>query len=173
MLPYIASEKSSLMQGYQLQQQRKLLGSNTNLPPLGDEIDSKPEEEQYTLCSMNFISLCFVYFCVKLVMYGMLFWIPFYLHTELGYSYVSLISGHACLTLRQTDSGYISLAYDVGGFTGSIVIGFLSDRIFRERIYLLCGCTLLSSICISMFISLGRYSFLLFYSYLLNQNLIV
>jgi sugar phosphate permease len=57
------------------------------------------------------------YFFIKFIRYTLLFWLPFYLETALGYAGES--------------AGKISLAFDGGGVIGVIVIGTLSDRLRR------------------------------------------
>ena len=54
------------------------------------------------------------YFCVKIVRYALLFWLPYYLSTAHGYS--------TELAAR------VSTAFDGGGLVGVILIGYLSDR---------------------------------------------
>eukprot|EP00662_Eupelagonemidae_sp_cell21_P014022 gene14022-43724_t len=44
------------------------------------------------------------YFCQKLVRYSLLFWLPYYLSKQLGYSAVL--------------AGYVSSAFDFGGIMG-------------------------------------------------------
>ena len=57
------------------------------------------------------------YFFVKIIRYVLLFWLPYYLSTTLGYS--------------TLEAAGISTAFDAGGFVGVIVIGLLSDRTKR------------------------------------------
>jgi sugar phosphate permease len=59
------------------------------------------------------------YFCIKLIRYSLLFWLPFYLHTAGGFD--------------EQQSGYLSTAFEIGGVAGSIGIGDLSDRSRRAR----------------------------------------
>ncbi len=59
------------------------------------------------------------YFCLKLIRYGLLFWLPFFLSKELHYSVSS--------------AGYLSLSFEIGGAVGSVTIGYLSDRVGRGR----------------------------------------
>jgi sugar phosphate permease len=54
------------------------------------------------------------YFFIKLIRYSVLFWLPYYLHTALG--------------LNETDAGYLSISFEVGGVIGAVSIGFLSDK---------------------------------------------
>ncbi|OQR92185.1 MFS family transporter: glycerol-3-phosphate [Achlya hypogyna] len=77
------------------------------------------------------------YFCIKLVRYTYLGWLPFYLTNELGYA--------------AAESVLMSTAFDVAGTVGSVVCGFASDKLCAGRsakvvapMCLLCGlCTLI------------------------------
>jgi sugar phosphate permease len=64
-------------------------------------------------------SIGVAYFGLKLIRYSILFWLPFYLRKELGYS--------------ESAAGYLSVSFEVGGIAGAIVVGLISDRLFRER----------------------------------------
>ena len=55
------------------------------------------------------------YFFIKYVRYALLFWLPYYLSTSLGYA--------------VDRAAYVSTAFEVGGIFGVVVIGSLSDRI--------------------------------------------
>jgi sugar phosphate permease len=55
------------------------------------------------------------YFFIKLIRYSVLFWLPYYLHTALG--------------LSETNAGYLSISFEVGGVIGAIAIGVISDRL--------------------------------------------
>ncbi len=59
------------------------------------------------------------YFCLKLIRYSLLNWLPFYLQRQLHYS--------------VSRAGYLSLPFELGGIPGSIAIGWISDRYFRKR----------------------------------------
>lgn len=59
------------------------------------------------------------YFCLKLIRYSLLFWLPFYLEKSLGFA--------------RGDAGYQALAFEAGGVVGAITIGAGSDRFFRGR----------------------------------------
>lgn len=56
--------------------------------------------------------------CLKIVLYGLLFWVPYWLHTALGYD--------------DATAGYLSIALEAGGIAGTIVTGRLSDRAVRR-----------------------------------------
>ena len=59
------------------------------------------------------------YFCLKLVRYSLLFWLPYYLERGLGYA-------------RGT-AGYQSLSFEIGGVAGAVLVGTVSDRWFGGR----------------------------------------
>jgi sugar phosphate permease len=59
------------------------------------------------------------YFCIKLIRYSLLFWLPFYLHTANGFD--------------EVESGYLSTGFEVGGVLGCIAVGYVSDRSSRSR----------------------------------------
>jgi len=59
------------------------------------------------------------YFCIKLIRYSLLFWLPYYLHTAAGFDEIA--------------SGYLSTAFEVGGVLGSVGIGYASDRVPHAR----------------------------------------
>ncbi len=58
------------------------------------------------------------YFCIKLIRYSLLFWLPYYLHTAGG--------------LDEVESGYLSTSFEIGGVVGSIGLGIISDRAQRR-----------------------------------------
>jgi sugar phosphate permease len=55
------------------------------------------------------------YFFIKYVRYALLFWLPYYLSTSLGYA--------------ADRAAYVSTAFEAGGILGVIVLGSLSDRL--------------------------------------------
>jgi sugar phosphate permease len=59
------------------------------------------------------------YFCLKLIRYSLLLWLPYYLEKVLGYPGVR--------------AAFVSNAFEVGGIAGSILVGLLSDRL-RKRL---------------------------------------
>ncbi|VDL70411.1 unnamed protein product [Nippostrongylus brasiliensis] len=58
------------------------------------------------------------YACLKLVNYGFFFWLPFYLHSNFGWS--------------EADADSLSAWYDVGGILAAILAGAASDH-FHSR----------------------------------------
>jgi OPA family sugar phosphate sensor protein UhpC-like MFS transporter len=59
------------------------------------------------------------YFCLKLIRYTLLFWVPFYLTRELHYD--------------EGSAGYLSLSFELGGAFGTIACGALSDTFRQAR----------------------------------------
>jgi sugar phosphate permease len=57
------------------------------------------------------------YFFIKLIRYSFLFWLPYYLHTAVGFD--------------EGKAGYLSTSFEVGGVAGAIAIGYVSDRLPR------------------------------------------
>lgn len=85
------------------------------------------------------------YFCLKLIRYSLLFWLPYYLERTLGY--------------ERERAGYQSLAFEAGGAVGSVVVGYVSDRLLRGRRGLagLLGCSALVG-ALLLFGAVGRWS---------------
>jgi OPA family sugar phosphate sensor protein UhpC-like MFS transporter len=69
------------------------------------------------------------YFFIKLIRYSLNFWLPYYLETVLGYA--------------AKDAGYWSTSFDIGGVVGTIVMGFLSDRLRGVARSVLCAASLI------------------------------
>jgi OPA family sugar phosphate sensor protein UhpC-like MFS transporter len=59
------------------------------------------------------------YFCLKLIRYSLLFWLPFYLHTAAGFG--------------EVQSGLLSTSFELGGVAGCMGLGWLSDRVPQRR----------------------------------------
>jgi sugar phosphate permease len=55
------------------------------------------------------------YFFIKLMRYCFLLWLPYYLHTAVGFG--------------EAAAGYLSTSFEIGGIAGSIAIGYISDRL--------------------------------------------
>jgi sugar phosphate permease len=81
------------------------------------------------------------YFCIKLIRYSLLFWLPYYLHTAAGFD--------------EIESGYLSTGFEIGGVVGSVGLGYVSDRWAQSRA-LLAGASLLGLAgALSLYASLG------------------
>uniref|UniRef100_A0A7R9TX90 Major facilitator superfamily (MFS) profile domain-containing protein n=1 Tax=Prasinoderma coloniale TaxID=156133 RepID=A0A7R9TX90_9VIRI len=59
------------------------------------------------------------YFCVKIIRYTLVFWLPFFLAKQCGFTTAS--------------AGYMSCAFDLGGIAGGLATGFLCDKFFPKR----------------------------------------
>ncbi len=60
-------------------------------------------------------AIAFMYFCVKLLRYAFLFWLPYYMTRELRY--------------RPEDAGYSSAIFEFVGFGGVLLAGYTSERV--------------------------------------------
>jgi sugar phosphate permease len=81
------------------------------------------------------------YFCIKLIRYSLLFWLPYYLHTAAGFD--------------EIESGYLSTGFEIGGVVGSVGLGYVSDRWAQSRA-LLAGASLLGLAgALALYASLG------------------
>jgi len=86
------------------------------------------------------LNLGMCYFCVKLIRYTLLFWLPYYLFKTLGYD-------------SQTAAG-MSALFDIGGAFGSVLCGYLCDRFARGRRSLVAA-----PMCLAAGASLYMYSY--------------
>lgn len=59
------------------------------------------------------------FFLLKMTRYGFLFWLPVYMTQQLHYS--------------VKDAGYTSSLYELVGFSGALLAGYASDRLFHSR----------------------------------------
>eukprot|EP00164_Ancoracysta_twista_P004615 GFYU01006233.1.p1 GENE.GFYU01006233.1~~GFYU01006233.1.p1 ORF type:complete len:454 (-),score=100.16 GFYU01006233.1:162-1523(-) len=59
------------------------------------------------------VNLGGAYFCIKIVRYTLMFWLPYYLTKKLGYA--------------ADTAGYMSTIFDMAGAFGSILCGYLSE----------------------------------------------
>jgi sugar phosphate permease len=73
------------------------------------------------------------YFFIKMIRYSLLFWLPYYLQTELGYA-----SGQA---------GYLSTSFEIGGIAGAMGIGWISDRMPNVPRSAVCAVSLVGLAC--------------------------
>ncbi len=65
------------------------------------------------------------YFCVKLIRYCIVFWLPYMYERSLHYS--------------TAKAGYLSLSFDVGGVVGAVLSGWLFDKTGAQRGWLIVG----------------------------------
>jgi sugar phosphate permease len=78
----------------------------------------RKREQRRVLASPIIYSYGTAYFCIKLVRYSLLFWLPWYLTEQLGYA--------------TAKANYVSTAFEFGGFFGTVTLGWLSDRSLRS-----------------------------------------
>jgi sugar phosphate permease len=76
------------------------------------------------------------YFCIKLIRYSLLFWLPYFLAQTLEYS--------------DENAAYTSLALEVGGTIGVVLVGVLSDRVRWSRAAVSALC--LVGLCLALFV---------------------
>jgi sugar phosphate permease len=74
---------------------------------------------QEVLASRALWSIAIAYFCLKLMRYTFLYWLPLYMVQRLAYA--------------AADAGYASSVYELVGFAGVPLAGYLSDRFLRGR----------------------------------------
>lgn len=78
------------------------------------------------------------YFCVKVVRYAFLFWLPFFLITEMHFA--------------PAAGGYSSMLFEVGGVAGALLSGFIINGLFRgRRLTAAATMCVLAGICLSCF----------------------
>lgn len=90
------------------------------------------------LAIRDIVPVAISYATIKCVRYSLLFWLPYYLNAELGYS---------------TDiAGFASIAFDVGGIAGGLLIGRAADVLAQQRrILSSVVCLIFTGICLSCF----------------------
>ncbi|MCI1935991.1 MAG: MFS transporter [Bifidobacteriaceae bacterium] len=71
------------------------------------------------LSSWSIWGVTLAYFCMNNVLYGMITWIPSYLHAARGYDVISM--------------GWMSSMPYIGGFVGALLGGVVSDKVFHGR----------------------------------------
>ncbi len=87
-------------------------------------------------------SLSASYFCLKLMRYAFLFWLPYYLATSLGYG--------------DQEAGFVSTAFEGGGIPLVIISGILADRVFgRRRVAVACGSLVLLVGALALYRAIG------------------
>ncbi|HVU35761.1 MAG TPA: MFS transporter [Opitutaceae bacterium] len=60
-----------------------------------------------------------MYFVLKMARYVFLFWLPLYMTQRLGY--------------QPDEAGYTSSVFEIAGFVGAVLAGYVSDRLARGR----------------------------------------
>lgn len=94
-------------------------GGASRPPPTAAEEAEFRAARRSVIASPTVWSFGAAYFCLKIIRYSILFWLPYYLHNALHYS--------------EKKAGYLSISFEVGGIVGVLVAGALSDRIAGGR----------------------------------------
>ncbi|MFC1671222.1 MFS transporter [Spirochaetota bacterium] len=68
---------------------------------------------------LTIITMGVIYFCIKFLRYALWSWVPFFLNRN--------------FKIAGDDAGYLSIVFDICGFLGVILSGYLSDKIFKGR----------------------------------------
>jgi sugar phosphate permease len=76
-----------------------------------------PFRQMITNPTVILYGVCYAF--IKFVRYSFTFWLPWYLYQKMNFS--------------KGDAGYISMAFEFGGFFGVIGIGLLSDKYFSSN----------------------------------------
>jgi sugar phosphate permease len=87
-------------------------GSNET-PDNGDRWEAARNPEVWILAGM--------YFFLKITRYSLLFWLPLYLVQRMQYS--------------ESQAGYTSSLFELVGFSGALIAGYVSDRLLNGRRY--------------------------------------
>jgi OPA family sugar phosphate sensor protein UhpC-like MFS transporter len=84
------------------------------------------------------------YFGLKLMRYGFLFWLPYYLNVSLHYD--------------KSEAVYVSTAFELGGALFVIVAGLVADRLLgRRRVLVATACSLLLFLSLFLYRELGSH----------------
>jgi len=86
-----------------------------------------------------YIGCC--YFCMKFIRYCFLFWLPYYLTT---------------LNYTETEAGYLSTFFEIGGILGNLFFGWLSDRFPGRRLIVITPSLLLLGGAIGLFLVFSK-----------------
>jgi MFS transporter, OPA family, sugar phosphate sensor protein UhpC len=86
----------------------------------GDELAQRRREQWPRLLRTPLLyALGSSYFGLKLMRYGFLFWLPYYLNKSLGYG--------------KSESAYVSVAFELGGVAFVVLAGLIADRLLGRR----------------------------------------
>ncbi len=87
-----------------------------------------------------FLGLC--YFGLKLMRYGFLFWLPYYLHVSLQYG--------------KREAVFVSIAFELGGAIFVVIAGLVADRLLgKRRILVASACAALLFFALFLYRELG------------------
>lgn len=85
------------------------------------------------------------YFGLKLMRYGFLFWLPYYLNVSLGYG--------------KRESAYVSIAFELGGVVFVVIAGWVADRLLgKRRVLVAAGCAALLFFALMAYREVGDHS---------------
>jgi sugar phosphate permease len=84
------------------------------------------------------------YFGLKLMRYGFMFWLPYYLHRSLGYG--------------KQEAVYVSVAFELGGAVFAILAGVVADRLLgKRRILVAASCAALLFVSLFLYREIGAH----------------
>ncbi|MEZ4360924.1 MAG: MFS transporter [Kofleriaceae bacterium] len=90
-------------------------------------------------------ALGFSYFGLKLMRYGFLFWLPYYLNVSLGYG--------------KSEAAYVSVAFELGGVVFVVIAGLIADRLLgKRRILVAAACSALLFFALLLYREFGAQS---------------
>jgi sugar phosphate permease len=94
------------------------------LPSLGDDGDDegRPRGDGLGWTREVFLAIGLmggIYFCIKFLRYALWSWTPFFLSQSLG--------------VDKANAGYLSTVFDIAGFLGVVLAGYVTDRWFGGR----------------------------------------
>ena len=117
-------------------------GAEAASPVLDERAEIRAAMKEVLLCRTVWIYGA-VYFCVKFVRYGMLFWLPVYAHQSLGYNISS--------------SAYTSIGFEIVSPLGVLFAGYVSDKVFGARRTPVCALMLGALTLSCLYMSKGAY----------------
>lgn len=84
------------------------------------------------------------YFGLKLMRYGFMFWLPYYLHKSLGYG--------------KQEAVFVSIAFELGGAVFAIIAGLVADRLLgKRRILVAAACSALLFASLFLYREIGTH----------------
>ncbi len=116
-------------------------------PPMGGAALAAERRAQWALLLRQPLTyaLGLSYFGLKLMRYGFLFWMPYYLNKSLGYG--------------KSEAAYVSLAFELGGILFVVVAGLVADRLLgKRRVLVAAGCAMLLFFALMAYREVGAHS---------------
>ncbi len=127
----------------------------TDLTSTTDSLIPKesPRSSFWTILRLpGLISYGCAYFCLKLIRYALLFWLPYYLTVSLAYSKETAGKHQAFLTTI----GYLSTSFELGGIIGVVIAGWMSDRLVPgNRVLIAAPMVLMIAVCLVLYLLFG------------------